>query len=117
MPRITDQLVASEAAGMFSNHFALSDDTHLIRSEPHGHSFPGKVGWDAVAVAVRPHQAGTEDAQHLFDVAVERRCDGAQTWPFLCKAVSNRTAGFGRMFAPCQLPTTGRQPFIHRREA
>src|SRR5665647_2207401 len=99
MPRITDQLVASEAAGMFSNHFTLSYDTHLIRSKPHGHSFPGKVGWDAVAVAVRSHQAGARDTQHLFDVAVKRRRDCAQTRPFLCKAVSDRTVGFGRMFA------------------
>lgn len=97
MPGGANQLITAKTPWMLGDHLTVGDDAHLARATAHGNGLARPLSWDAVAVAIDPHQAGTGDAQHLLDIAVEGGANGPQVRLFAGKALGNTLAGFGRM--------------------
>src|SRR3990167_6721372 len=117
MPGVANQLVTTKTPGVLSDQLAVGNDAHLGRATAYGNGLARPLGWDAVAVAIDPHQAGTGDAQHLFDIAVEGGADGPQVRLFAGKALGNALAAFSGMLTLGQLPAARGQPVVQVSEA
>ncbi len=117
MPRIADQLITPIPAGVFGHDCAVGHDAHASGRGTHRDSAAGEGGWHAVSVAIHGDQAGARHAQHMLDVAVERRGDLPERRLLLGEARGNRALRRHRMFALRQLPAARGQPFIQRVEA